>query len=184
MGERYNKELAEYQGTPEYKRYKHAFNRITGQSAIQAKLRAKEKEKSKKKVKTMELPAEPANLPKKPPGAFMMFLQEQRAAQPGANQQKFTEDWRNMGAEGQKKYVDEANNKLNQYEKDMKEFQKSLEGKKYLRLKAGVERKNKLISAKARFLGSAEVQEPKRPPSAYFIFVSEKRPTLPKGLGL
>merc|ERR1711920_973433 len=36
--ERYNKELAEYQGTPEYKRYKHAFNRITGQSAIQAKL--------------------------------------------------------------------------------------------------------------------------------------------------
>merc|ERR1712217_699906 len=55
---------------------------------------------------------------------------------------------------------------------------------KYLRLKAGVERKNKLISAKARFLGSAEMQEPKRPPSAYFIFVSEKRPTLAKGIGL
>lgn len=48
-----------------------------------------------------------------------------------------------MGAEGQKKYVDELKQMQKDYEAKFKEFQKTVEGKKYLRLKAAFDKKSK-----------------------------------------
>jgi len=66
----------------------------------------------------------------------------------------------------------------------MKAFTASLEGKKYLRLKAGAEQRNKVTQIRARFLGGKDSpQEPKRPASAYFIFVAEKRSSVSGKMG-
>ena len=60
----------------------------------------------------------------------------------------------------------------------MAEFKKTAEGKKYIREKTAHDRKTKLMAVKSKFLGKGEAKEPKRPPSAYFIFVGDKRSAL------
>merc|ERR1712232_1078370 len=84
--------------------------------------------------------------------------------------------WRELGAEGQKPYVQEAKELATKYTEDLKAFNASVEGKKYNRLKAAADiiaRKNNL---KAKFLEGGDMpKEPKRPPNAYFLFVDAKR---------
>uniref|UniRef100_A0A7S1WEU3 HMG box domain-containing protein n=1 Tax=Alexandrium catenella TaxID=2925 RepID=A0A7S1WEU3_ALECA len=170
--EEYDEKLAEFQKTPEYKKYSAIVSRLTKKPGVK---------KAQKKT-GVALPPAPSNLPKKPASGFFLYLSSQKAAGNSVNIAKGTESWRELGAEGQKKYQDEAAALLVQYEKDMKEFTKSVDGKKYLRLRAAADKKGRLMKAKTRFLGSDDApKEPKRPPSAYFIFVQETRSTLPSG---
>lgn len=171
--EEYDTAMEEFQKTPNYKKYQAIVSRLNKKPGAK---------KVVKKSSGPALPPPPANLPKKPPSGFFLFLSEQRSSGGASTTSKATEAWRELGAEGQKKYQDEAAAKLTQYEKDMKEFTKSAEGKKFLRLKAAAEKKGRIMKAKERFLGSADgPKEPKRPASAYFIFVQETRSSLPPG---
>merc|ERR1712066_887517 len=102
------KEQAAFPNSPAAKNYQAA---LKGVKPGQAKLTA--------------LPAKPADLPQKPTGAMQLYMKEN----PGALA-KVAKDWRELGAEGQKKWVDQAEEMKNQYEKDMEEFKKSVEGKK------------------------------------------------------
>lgn len=168
----YDQAREEFEKTPNYKKY----------TAIVSRLTRKPGAKAKAKSRGIPLPPVPENMPKKPASGFFLYLSEQRKAGAVGGTGELTEKWRNLGAEGQKKYVDEAAEQLAQYEKDMKEFQKSADGKRYLRLKVAAEKKNRIMQAKTKFLGSAGApQEPKRPQSAYFLFIADKRSTLPPG---
>jgi len=170
--EEHEKAVDEFQKSADYKKY----------SAIVARLVKKPGAKAKAKSKGIALPPPPANLPKKPPTGFFLYLSEQRSSGTSATPAKMTDAWRELKAEGQKKYMDEAAAKQRQYEKDMKEFTKSADGKKYLRLRAAAEKKNRIETAKRKFLGAEDApKEPKRPPSAYFLFVQETRSKLPPG---
>merc|ERR1719282_894687 len=144
--------------------------------------RSKSRKRSKKKGRGMPEPPKPDNLPKKPPTGFFLYMETQRSSGAGGNITKMQESWKELGVDGQKQYVDMANERALRYEKEMKEFTKSAEGKRYFRLKAAFEKKSREHKAKERFLGAADApKEPKRPPSAYFLFVQEKRSTVPPG---
>jgi len=168
----YEQAREEFEKTPGYKKY----------TAIVSRLGRKPGAKAKAKTRGIPLPPAPESMPKKPASGFFLFLSEQRKAGNAGGNMQLTESWRNLGAEGQKKYMDEAAEQLAQYEKDMKDFQKSADGKRYLRLKLAADKKNRIMQAKTKFLGSAGApQEPKRPQSSYFLFIADKRATLPPG---
>mmetsp|Transcript_102896 Transcript_102896/g.320623 ORF Transcript_102896/g.320623 Transcript_102896/m.320623 type:complete len:1217 (+) Transcript_102896:71-3721(+) len=171
--EEFEEKMEEFQKTPNYKKYQAIVSRLTKKPGAK---------KVSAKKKGIALPPPPTNLPKKPPTGFFLFMSEKRSAGGSGGLGEMTKAWRELGAEGQKKYQDEAAEKLAQYEKDMKEFTKSVDGKKYLRLKGAAEKKDRQLKAKAKFLGGEEApKEPKRPPSAYFLFVQETRSKLPPG---
>merc|ERR1712187_1025790 len=122
------------------------------------------------------LPPPPANLPKPPANAYFMFGSYIRS-QPGGPKglKEVQQAWVQLGAEGQKKYIEQAEEAKKKFEEDMAAFRKTVEGKKYLRLKQGAEKKITLQKAKKRFLGGENaMEEPKRPPSPYFLFLQEK----------
>jgi len=168
----YEQAKEDFEKTANFKKY----------TAIVSRLGRKPGMKAKAKSKGVALPPAPESMPKKPASGFFLFLSEQRKAGNAGGNSQLTDAWRNLGAEGQKKYQDEAAEQLAQYEKDMKDFTKSADGKRYLRLKAAADKKNRIMQAKTKFLGSAGApQEPKRPQSAYFLFIADKRATLPPG---
>lgn len=168
----YEQAREDFEKTPDYRKY----------LAIIARLSRKPGAKVKAKSKGIALPPAPENMPKKPVSGFFLFLSEQRKTGSGQGTAQLNEAWRNLGAEGQKKYTEEAAEQQTQYEKDLREFQRSAEGKRYLRLKAAADKKNRIMQAKTKFLGTAGApQEPKRPQSAYFLFIADKRATIPSG---
>jgi len=170
--EEYEKGMESYRNSPNYKKYQ----------AIVGRLTKKPGESKKNKNKGVALPPPPENLPKKPATGFFLYLASQRSSGGSGNLAKMNEGWREMGAEGQKKFIEEAAQKLAQYEKDMKEFMKTADGKKYFRLKAAADKRNRMMQAKTKFLGSSDApKEPKRPPSPYFLFIQEKRSSMPPG---
>mmetsp|Transcript_61427 Transcript_61427/g.179555 ORF Transcript_61427/g.179555 Transcript_61427/m.179555 type:complete len:1213 (+) Transcript_61427:101-3739(+) len=170
--EEYEKAMEEFQKSPDYRKYQ----------AIVSRLCKKPGAKKAAKKTGAALPPVPSNLPKKPATGFFLFLSDQKSTGNPANIAQATVAWRNLGAEGQKKFSDDAAARQVEYEKEMKEFTKSADGKKYLRLKAAAEKKNRLMLARKKFLGSDDApKEPKRPASAYFIFVSKTRPQLAPG---
>merc|ERR1711966_453026 len=121
------------------------------------------------------MPEKPANLPSAPKNGFFIFGDETRASGGPKDLKGINQLWLALGAEGQKKYKEQAEEAASKYAADLKAFQSSIEGKKYLRLKAVAEKRAKLVSAKKKFLGGAnQPQEPKRPLSSYFIFLGEK----------
>jgi len=168
--EQYEAQLAEFHKSVNYKKYQLLVNKLMGKSA-----QGKGKGKTKSRI---EGPPKPANLPKKPPTSFFLFASEQRSSGGPSGLKAVNEAWVNLGAEGQKEFQARANELQTKYEADFKEFQKSAEGKRYLREKAKADQKIRMAKAKDKYLNKSEIKEPKKPPSAYFIFVQEKRSTV------
>jgi len=169
--EEFDKAMDDFHKSSNYKKFQAIVNRLNRKTGGKAKAKV-----------ASRLPLPPANLPKKPPTGFFLYMSEERSKGTAGNNAALTQGWRELGAEGQRKFMDEAASRQTQYEKDMKEFTKSADGKKYLRLKAAAEKKNRMHQAKTRFLGGESApKEPKRPPSPYFLFVQETRSTLPPG---
>mmetsp|Transcript_117715 Transcript_117715/g.293498 ORF Transcript_117715/g.293498 Transcript_117715/m.293498 type:complete len:1229 (-) Transcript_117715:61-3747(-) len=177
----FEKAMEEYRQGANYKSYAKVVGRFMRKPKRKAKAKAKSKAtgkgkaKAKAKAKAAQ-PEKPDNMPKKPLNAMTLFMKDK-----GLNLKTMGAAWAELGAEGQKKYNEEAKQKTAEYEKAMKEFSKTAEGKKYNRLKAAADKKDREKKAKERFLGGESApKEPKRPPSAYFIFVSEKREVVAK----
>eukprot|EP00930_Biecheleria_cincta_P044270 TRINITY_DN303_c0_g1_i6.p1 TRINITY_DN303_c0_g1~~TRINITY_DN303_c0_g1_i6.p1 ORF type:complete len:1318 (-),score=418.92 TRINITY_DN303_c0_g1_i6:568-4521(-) len=159
----YDKAMAEFKSSANYKKYEAI--------ARGAKPKAKAKAKA-----SSSGPKPPDNYPKKPQKAMGLFMQENKG---GGDLKAQLAAWRDLKAEGQKKYVDQAKEAMKQYEKDMEEFKESAEGKKYLRLKEASEKKGKLDKAKKLYLeGEGVPKAPKPPLNAYQMFVAEKRPSM------
>jgi len=134
------------------------------------------KAKSKaKKGPVVVQPEKPAGMPVLPKNGLTLFIEETRKSGGPADLRAINQLWVQKGAEGQKEFTERAEELKKKYESDMIQFQRTAEGKRYIRLKAAADRKLRLINAKKRFLGDANApKEPKRPASAYFLFLSEK----------
>jgi len=160
----YNEKMTEFQKSVGYKRYQAILNNVMGRNKPGKSGKAKVKE-------VVKGPAKPANLPKKPLHGMQLFgqtVQGSLKAQADA--------WRALGAEGQKEWMEKAQQNEREYQKVLVEFNRSVEGKKYNREKLVFDKRLRVDKAKERFLGKEDgPKEPKRPPSSYFIFVQEKR---------
>lgn len=164
----YEKKMKEFQASGDYKRYKAVETRVSGKPAAKAK------------PSGPSAPEAPADLPKKPVMPFFMFKMENRGMGPKEVHQK----WMDLKAEGQQEWNKKYKEQLEQYDKDMRAFNKTAEGKKYNRLKSGFDKKIAEKRAKDRYLGGSDVpKEPKRPMSSYFLFVNAKREGVMKELG-
>jgi len=160
----YLKKMEEFKESANFKKYL---------AATQPKKPAG-KAKAVKKDTKKTVPV-PEGLPKKPPKAMALFMQANKGGGKLAEQAKA---WRELGAEGQKKYVEEAQEKAEEYEKELQAFQKTAEGKRYFRLKAAADKRSRIETAKAECLGKDGPKEPKPPVGAYQIFVQEKRSSI------
>merc|ERR1712136_710463 len=164
----FNESMTAFKNTPDYKRYMAVMNSVQGKKKVKATAVAKG-------------PAKPDSLPKKPLSPFFQFIAEERARNTDGDSsiEAMNQKWLALGAEGQKEYVDKVNELNRQYEKDMVEFNRSVEGKKYLREKGASEKKSRIAAARHKHLEGPDAPvEPKRPPSSYFIFVSERKSSI------
>merc|ERR1719506_3496370 len=169
----YDKKVAEFQSTENYKKYLRLSRGVMGMRAGKGKATAKvAKGKGKAKASGPAMPTKPENMPVPPKSGFQMFGEEHRSGGGAAGLKEVGKAWVTLGAEGQKKYIEKAAAAQKQYEEDMRKFRTTVEGKKYLREKEQAERKAKLSRAKERYL--KETKEPKKPLSAYFIYLSKK----------
>lgn len=168
--EAYEEEMKEWKNSDNYKKYMRIVQQAMGGP------------KAKGKGKPPPTgPAKPANLPKKPPTGFFMYMEEQKqGGSVGTSQVQ--DSWMKLGAEGQKAYNDKSAEATRQYDVECRAFMKTAEGKRYHRELAAFQKKQKEGNLKRKFLEGME--EPKRPQSAYFIFVGETRPKLESGLSM
>eukprot|EP00913_Durusdinium_trenchii_P024144 g22671.t1 len=128
--------------------YKKYLNAIKAKPAGKAKAKAATKDKKKG-------PAPPASMPKKPGTAMTLFMKQNKG---GGTLAKQSQAFKELP------------------EEEMEAFKKTAEGKRYFRLKAASEKKSRIETAKKKYLEDAK--PPKSAPSAYQLFVQEKRPAL------
>mmetsp|Transcript_103398 Transcript_103398/g.299062 ORF Transcript_103398/g.299062 Transcript_103398/m.299062 type:complete len:880 (-) Transcript_103398:134-2773(-) len=151
-----------------------AGRRVSGKAKAKAKAKGKAKGKAAPKG-----PEAPTSMPKRPTSAMTLFMREKKMALKAA-----APAWTQLGAEGQKPYLEQHKSLQAQYEQEYQAWAKTPDGKKYLRLKGLAEKRAKVAKAKVKFLGDeAAPAEPKRPPSAYFLFIAEKRKAVAAELG-
>jgi hypothetical protein len=162
----YDKKLQESHNSDDFKKYRRFSANVLKPSMGKAKA---------KKGPVIVAPVKPANMPVDPKNGFSLFSEERRRAGGDISLKAVAGAWTELKADGQKKYMDQAEESKRKYEADMLQFQKTVEGKKYLREKAATDRKQRLATAKKKYLGGAEApKEPKRPPGPYFLFLTEK----------
>lgn len=164
----FDEKMAEFKKSPGFKRYQAVLNNVMGKK----KMMKPGKSGKEKKKEVPKGPVKPANLPKKPLHAMHLYGQSLS----GGGLKAQAEGWRALGAEGQKEWMEKAQQNEREYVKLLAEFNRSVEGKKYSREKLVFDKKQRVDKAKERFLGKEDApKEPKRPSSSYFIFVQERR---------
>merc|ERR1712176_609933 len=127
----------------------------------------KTKSKGKAKSKPVVGPRVPASMPKKPNNAFQHYCSEKQGA--GMRIPELLKEYQNLPDKAQREEA--ANAAKEQYQLDIATWEKSVEGRKYLKAVEAAGKKKKMMDAKARFMKD----EPKRPSSSYFIFLEEMR---------
>jgi len=167
----YEEKRQEFESTPDFKKY---------QALTRGKPKAKAKAKPKAKVgkgkgagkqpAAPKGPVPPAGMPKKPVPAMTMFASDKKVT---GGLGEIAKAWRELGAEGQKEYLEQTREKNIEYDKEMDAFKKTAEGMRYTREKSAFEKKNKMSQAKEKHLGGAS--GPKQPATAFQLFVQEKR---------
>jgi len=169
----YDEKMLEFHNSPNYKKFKAAERSATGRPS------AKGKGKAVAKSSGPAAPEKPEGLPKKPLMAMLLFKVENKGPLKEINQK-----WIELGAAGQAEWNKRAKENQEQYEKDLKVFKTTDDGKKYFKLLGAFEKKGKESKVRERILGQETdmPKEPKRPQTAYFMFLGEKRKDLPPGL--
>lgn len=162
----YDEAMQQFQNSDNYKKFKATERKILGVP------KAKGAGKGAKKAPSFA-PKAPENMPKKPPSGFFIFLSEQRKEGKSASPKESTQAWTNLGADGQKVWQDKARELDAQYQKELAAFNASADGKKYNREKIAADKKKRIAMIKQKYEAKLP-KEPKRPPSAYFIFTGEK----------
>jgi len=181
--EEYLKAKEAYESTDEYKSYMKVVSRYDRRPKAKAAPKGKGRGRGAKVKPALKPPPEPEGMPQPPPASpVALFMRENKGK--GYNLKSGNEAWVQLGAEGQKQYVDQLRELQSEYQVKFKEFQKSPEGKKHLRLKSAFEKRSKEQRARDKFLGGESApKEPKRPQGAYFLFVGDRRESVAKELG-
>mmetsp|Transcript_42295 Transcript_42295/g.78769 ORF Transcript_42295/g.78769 Transcript_42295/m.78769 type:complete len:1093 (-) Transcript_42295:238-3516(-) len=189
--EKAEEKMKEYQGKREefeqsesFKKY-NAVARRLAKPKVKAKGKAKSKSKSKAKGKAKisakaaaKKLREDSGMPPKPPKAISLFMKENKGGGALAEQHKA---WMQLGAEGQKKYVDEAKELQEKYDVEYKEWEKSSKGKSFLKGEENKRKRAKEQTAKEKFLKvEGAPEEPVKPKTAMQIFFDEKKPEVLK----
>jgi len=158
----YEKKKIAFENSPAYKRYKAE---ISGGSAV--------------KQTGPPPPVPPSNMPKRPEGSFAMFKKVTLG-----DAKEVHKKWMDLGAEGQKEWAEKSKEAMETYEEDLAEFNKTAEAKRYYRLKAIYEQKQKESKTRGRFMNDPSIpKEPRKPMSAYFVFMGDKRAEIAARLG-
>eukprot|EP00932_Pfiesteria_piscicida_P015268 SRR837773.2731.p1 GENE.SRR837773.2731~~SRR837773.2731.p1 ORF type:complete len:774 (-),score=319.63 SRR837773.2731:248-2569(-) len=162
----YEKAKAEFESSADYKRFKAAEANASG--------------KGRAKAKTTSAPEAPPGLPKKPIAAPMMLFKVETRAGKDSSQK-----WMELGAAGQAEYVKKVKDMQAEYEAQMKAFKATDEGKKYLKALNAYEKKKKESATRDRIMQQNKDMpaEPKRPQTAYFMFVGENRKNVSGSMG-
>jgi len=159
----YEQALRDFKASDDWK----GFIRVTKvKTMMKKKAKPKAKAKAKAKAKGPLLPKAPESMPKRPTNAFQAFCQGK--SMPVAALQKA---WTELPEDDKKEKQDAATAASEEYQRAISEWEASLEGKKYKRTIEAIGKRKRLTDAKVRFLKD----EPKRPPSAYFAFMSDNR---------
>merc|ERR1712060_448131 len=154
--------------------YKNSDNWLKFQKASKGKPKKKRsKGKSKGNSKAQpSAPVKPDGMPDKPLDAFKFFCKEHTGKGAGELSQMF----RDLSNEERDERLKQAQERFEKYQDDLAKFENSVEGKKY-RKECEVFKKRKCLKiAKEQYLKDA----PKKPTTAYMIFVSEKRSEVQK----
>jgi len=175
--EEYQKSIDEWKATPDFKKYTSIVSRLNGVKGGAGKGKG-----AKPKAKAVALPPKPEGMPQKPLTGYFIYLGEKRASGTGISKSELAKGWVDLGAEGQKTYNDKSKELSAKYDADMQEFYKTAEGKKYRRLRASADTKQKVENARKKFMGDNVPKKPTAPRGAYFLYANETRPTL-GGLG-
>merc|ERR1719265_780941 len=121
---------------------------------------------------------EASGMPAKPSKAVTLFMKENKG---GGNLAAQHKAWLALGADGQKKYVEQAEQAQKEYDEKYKEWEKTSEGKKYLRGEDSKKKRAKLQNAKDKFLGGEDApKEPVKPKNAMLLFLDEKKAEVEK----
>merc|ERR1712046_87491 len=117
---------------------------------------------------SIPLPRKPDTFPTKPKTAIQMFTSEKRSSVDDLS--KIAEMWRSLSGEERGVYDDKAREAGVEYEKEMKAFKSSEEGRKFFKESQLALRKRKVLVAKLRYLTDL----PKKPKVAVHTFFAQK----------
>merc|ERR1719401_839738 len=116
---------------------------------------------------SIPLPSLPEVFPEKPKKAVVLFTEEKKKEIDDAA--KINEMWKNLTPEEKAPWDAKAREQHQQFLKDVKAFNQSDDGKKYLREKAAALRRRGAIAAKNKYLDDL----PKKPSSAVMEFMKK-----------
>jgi len=156
----WEKAMQEFRKSSDYKK----FERVA---------KAKAKSGGRSKAPAME------GAPKKPPNAFLFFMKEQKGSI--ASLEASRKKWAELGAEGQKKYVDQAMAAAVAHKEEVKVWLKTSAGKKHVQAQTRQQKKKTEQKAKDKYLKAPDAPEPpEKPKNAKMLFLEERRKQLLK----
>merc|ERR1712217_327079 len=130
-------------------------------------------------------PKAPESMPKKPQSAFEAYAKELAAEGKSAALPEMHKAFAALPDDEKKRRQTEADERKQKYKADCQTWENSVEGKRFRAKTKSFLKSKKLKYLRAKFLKG----EPKKPQSAYFIFVAENRAKITaenpdaKGLG-
>lgn len=177
LNDEYKQKLEEFKTSEAYKTFEKAVHKLQGKAKGKATAKSKPKAGAKAKAKAS---AKPASMPQKPQSANKLFVKEQAGKITGGLA-AFQKAWSDLGAEGQKPYVEKARAAEEQYKTEMAAWSKSKDGKKHEKAVANDKKKAKEQKARSKYLVGADApKQPDKPKTAVQIFLEAKRSELMK----
>jgi len=131
------------------------------------------------------------NAPKRPQSAYFLYLSERRTQLKTSDpDKKVTEvskligqEWKKLTDEAKKPYAAKAIEEKTKYDNKLEEYQKSSQYREYqeqLKTMDGSDDEDNEPTTKKRTKRLKDTNAPKKPQSAYFFFLGERRPQVKK----
>mmetsp|Transcript_34778 Transcript_34778/g.79742 ORF Transcript_34778/g.79742 Transcript_34778/m.79742 type:complete len:1127 (+) Transcript_34778:19-3399(+) len=130
----------------------------------------------------------PDGMPKKPPmHARNIWMTEMKAEGKSSQLKEMLLQWQGLEEHVKKGYEEKLKVLRQEYDQSMNDFGKTLEAKKYYREQKAAQKKAALQRAKDRLNAAKDkdgnkLEEPKKPKTAYQLFMAEKRSEVKGGL--
>jgi len=167
----YAQKMEDFKKTEDYKKYEETVEKAHAAMKTYSKKGMGGGAKTKAKGKVPK----PVGQPEKPLIAYKIFAKDQK----GTSTSAIAQQWKELGTEGQKTYIEQAASAMKAFTQQMAVWQKSKEGTKYSKTIAAQKQKDKDEKAKAKHLVGADAPEaPERPPNARALFEESKRSEL------
>lgn len=168
--------MEEFRASENYRNFERAVAK--GQGKVKGKAGGKAKAKLRTKAKKKREP-KPESMPQKPLGAAKLFARDPSVTVNDSAKKA----WAELGAEGQKRYEEQAAAARTAYDEEMANWLKSAQGKAYQKAKDATKNRAKVVKASAKakekFLRCEGAPEkPEKPKAAQALFDESKRAEL------